>query len=71
VDFIVYGDWFVGNVADIAIVVAACLMVVQSLRGIGLDGSRVAHQDRARSGDAGIDADADADVAESSAVERG
>ncbi|QTE30666.1 signal peptidase II [Pengzhenrongella sicca] len=40
VDFIAYGNLFVGNVADIAIVAAAGLIVVLSLRGIGLDGSR-------------------------------
>lgn len=40
VDFIAYGDLFVGNVADIAIVVAAGLIVLLSLRGIGIDGSR-------------------------------
>jgi len=40
VDFIAYGDLFVGNVADIAIVAAAGLIIVVSLRGIGLDGSR-------------------------------
>ncbi|MGV8965463.1 MAG: signal peptidase II [Cellulomonas sp.] len=40
VDFIAYGDIFVGNVADIAIVTAAGLIVVASLLGIGLDGSR-------------------------------
>ena len=39
VDFIDYGDWFIGNVADIAIVVAACLIAILGLRGIGLDGS--------------------------------
>lgn len=40
VDFIAYADWFVGNVADIAIVVAAGLIVLLSLRGVGIDGSR-------------------------------
>jgi len=38
VDFIGYGDWFVGNVADIAIVVAAVLIALLALRGIGMDG---------------------------------
>ena len=33
VDFIDYGGWFVGNVADIAIVVAAALIMLLSLRG--------------------------------------
>lgn len=40
IDFIAYGNLFVGNVADIAIVVAAGLIILLSLRGIGLDGSR-------------------------------
>jgi signal peptidase II len=40
VDMIAYADFFVGNVADIAIVVAAGLIVVLSFRGIGLDGTR-------------------------------
>ena len=40
VDFIAYGDLFVGNIADIAIVAAAGLVVVLTLRGIGVDGSR-------------------------------
>ncbi len=40
VDFIAYGDLFVGNIADIAIVGAACLIVVLAVRGIGLDGTR-------------------------------
>ena len=45
VDFIAYGDLFVGNVADIAIVVAAGLVVLLTLRGIGVDGSRSSQQD--------------------------
>lgn len=40
VDFIAYGNWFVGNVADIAIVVAALLIALLGLRGIGVDGRR-------------------------------
>ena len=40
VDFIAYGNVFVGNVADIAIVAAAGLVVILALRGIALDGSR-------------------------------
>jgi signal peptidase II len=40
VDFIAYGDLFIGNVADIAIVVSSGLMGLLSLRGIGLDGQR-------------------------------
>ncbi len=45
VDFIAYADWFVGNVADIAIVAAAGLMVLLGLRGVALDGTR--HADAA------------------------
>jgi signal peptidase II len=40
VDFIAYADWFVGNVADIAIVVAAVLLVLAVVRGERLDGTR-------------------------------
>lgn len=40
VDFIDYAGFFVGNVADIAIVAAAVLIAVLSLRGIALDGTR-------------------------------
>lgn len=40
VDFIDYAGFFVGNVADIAIVAAAVLIGVLSVRGVGLDGRR-------------------------------
>ncbi|MDR2372597.1 MAG: signal peptidase II [Bifidobacteriaceae bacterium] len=40
VDFIDYAGYFVGNVADIAIVGAMVLMVVGVIRGVGLDGAR-------------------------------
>ncbi len=40
VDFIGYHNWFTGNVADIAIVVAAVMLALLSLMGIGLDGKR-------------------------------
>ncbi|MGY4646149.1 signal peptidase II [Cellulomonas sp. URHB0016] len=40
VDFIAYGNWFVGNVADIAIVVAAALVVLLAVLGIRIDGTR-------------------------------
>ena len=39
VDFLDYNGWFIGNVADIAIVVAAGLVVLLSLRGVAVDGS--------------------------------
>ncbi|MDR2723401.1 MAG: signal peptidase II [Cellulomonadaceae bacterium] len=40
VDFIGYSDWFVGNIADIAIVAAAALIVLLAFLGIGFDGKR-------------------------------
>jgi signal peptidase II len=46
IDFIDYGGLFIGNVADIAIVVAAGAIAVLAWKGIALDGSR-------ESGDAG------------------
>jgi signal peptidase II len=45
VDFIDYAGFFVGNVADIAIVAAAALIVLLSLRGIGVDGRREGQDD--------------------------
>ena len=44
VDFINYNGWFVGNIADIAIVVAAVLIAVLALLGIEVDGTRVQKQ---------------------------
>jgi signal peptidase II len=58
VDFIAYGNLFVGNVADIAIVAAAGLIVLLSLRGIGLDGSRGDHDGEPSGADPDDDADA-------------
>lgn len=54
VDFIAYGDLFVGNVADIAIVAAAGLIMLLALRGIQIDGTREdsAAADGAGTGDA-------------------
>lgn len=40
VDFLAFGDWFVNNLADIAITLAAVLMIGLSLAGIDVDGSR-------------------------------
>ncbi len=45
VDFIDYAGFFVGNVADIAIVAAAALIILLSLRGIGVDGRREGEKD--------------------------
>ncbi|GEL99682.1 signal peptidase II [Cellulomonas terrae] len=43
VDFIAYADWFVGNVADIAIVSAAVMVVVLAALGVHIDGTRDGH----------------------------
>lgn len=40
IDFVQLPHWAIFNCADTAIVTAACLMVLQTLRGIGLDGRR-------------------------------
>ncbi|WP_420110733.1 signal peptidase II [Pseudactinotalea sp.] len=40
VDFLNYNGWFVGNVADIAIVLAAVMMALLAFLGIGIDGTR-------------------------------
>jgi signal peptidase II len=40
VDFLNYNGWFIGNVADIAIVSAAVLIGVLALTGRGVDGTR-------------------------------
>ncbi len=40
VDFIDYAGFFVGNVADISLVVGGALIVVLYLRGVGIDGRR-------------------------------
>lgn len=40
IDFLAYGRLFVGNVADIAIVVAAGLIVLLTARGVHVDGTR-------------------------------
>jgi len=62
VDFIAYADWFVGNVADIAIVGAAGLIVVLAARGVHLDGSRDGDATGAEDTDAAADVAATADV---------
>lgn len=40
VDFLNYNGWFVGNVADIAIVGAAVAMAILAFLGVGVDGTR-------------------------------
>ena len=40
IDFLELPNWPIFNLADAAIVTAACLMVLQTLRGVGLDGTR-------------------------------
>lgn len=40
VDFLDYNNWFIGNVADIAIVSAAVLIALLALLGIAVDGTR-------------------------------
>ena len=57
VDFIAYADWFVGNIADIAIVAAAVLVVILAARGEHLDGTRDAHTGGAVPPDAEADVD--------------
>jgi signal peptidase II len=60
VDFIAYGDLFVGNVADIAIVGAAGLIMLLAVRGISLDGTR----EHAAGGRAASEPEADLDTHE-------
>lgn len=42
VDFIAYGNWFIGNIADIAIVAAAVMLLLLSLLGIGMRAATLA-----------------------------
>lgn len=52
VDFIAYADWFVGNIADVAIVAAAVLVVILAALGVHIDGTRDGHKpDEAADGD--------------------
>lgn len=66
VDFIAYGDLFVGNVADIAIVAASGLVVLLTLRGIGVDGRR-----EAPGGEPGEDAERGSEHGSDSASDQG
>ena len=61
VDFIDYNGWFVGNVADIAIVAAALLIGLLALLGVGLDGQRTGTDEQPGAGDAD-EAESSADV---------
>ncbi|WP_371151957.1 signal peptidase II [Buchananella felis] len=72
VDFIAYGNWFIGNVADIALVGAALALAYLSLRGIEPweVADAAAEPDAATAGPAVADAEADAeDAAEADADE--
>lgn len=40
IDFLAFGSWFVNNIADIAITVAAVLMVLLALMGVDVDGTK-------------------------------
>jgi signal peptidase II len=63
VDFIDYNGWFVGNVADIAIVAAALLIGLLALLGIGLDGQRTGTDgDESPGGSDADEAEGSADV---------
>lgn len=55
VDFLNYGGFFVGNVADIAIVLAAGGMAVLAFLGIGIDGTRHAATDEQSSEPGDVD----------------
>lgn len=60
VDFLNYGGLFIGNVADIAIVLAAPMLALLLIRGIGLDGVRhvpAAGQDDAEEESKGAEGD--------------
>lgn len=52
VDFIGYGDLFIGNVADIAVVAAAVMIAILSVQGIGIDGQRHVDQGQEQAKDA-------------------
>ncbi|GAB2595711.1 hypothetical protein GCM10027067_03340 [Pseudactinotalea suaedae] len=71
VDFLNYNGWFVGNVADIAIVLAAVAMALLAFLGIGIDGTRHAapQESSDRTGDTGETDETD-EVDEPTAVEK-
>ena len=45
VDFIDYGGFFVGNVADIALTLAAVVIIWRTSRGVAIDGSRESREE--------------------------
>lgn len=45
VDFLNYNGWFVGNIADIAIVLSAAGIAILSFTGVGVDGRRAVAED--------------------------
>lgn len=49
VDFLELPNWPIFNVADICVVTAACLIALLSIRGIGLDGTKVTEDEPAHS----------------------
>ena len=53
IDFIDYGGYFVGNVADIAIVLAAAGIIILSMGGWEIDGTRAGAQNAPEDGGAG------------------
>jgi signal peptidase II len=66
VDFIDYFGWFIGNVADVAIVGAAVFIATLAMRGLGVDGSRPhqgRHEDRSAEASSGASSDASSDAA--------
>jgi len=71
VDFIDYAGFFVGNVADIAVVSAAVLIALLSLRGIGLDGRRHTEGERAAEGERASDEERGTDGERASGSEPG
>ena len=46
IDFLMLPNWPIFNVADVCITTAAVLVVLQSLRGIGPEGRRLATDDQ-------------------------
>ena len=63
VDFLDWFGWFVGNVADIAIVVAAGLLMILSVLGIRLDGTRDHGEEAQGAGEEGADGESSEAVA--------